>query len=754
MDFNDFKKILTAFADRPADVDLTKGQLLVQIHDEVITGEISSRDGSLYVREGGEESLAHHWLVKRIARLPQLVDRILDYIPEEKQFVTPAGELLDHLEENATDDLVPVADTVQCVSKILARRPGGTTSVLYLTSDAGEGKTTLINRIARVQASAYKNKQTDWLLVPIMLGGRPFLRFDDVVIGELVNRFRFQFFYYDAFIELVKLGVIVPAFDGFEEMFIESSSGEALSALGNLMNTLGSCGSVLISARKAYFEYKSFATQARLFDDLEANSVSFSRLSLNRWNRDQFLEYAGKRKILNGAVIYDDVKQRLSDEHHPLLTRAVLVKRLLDIAENAPSRELFLEKLGHAPHDYFFQFVDAIIEREVNEKWIDRSGQPAKQLITIEEHHELLALIAQEMWLMNTDVLKDEVLELLAELFSEERGKSPTVARQIKERIKQHALITQVGTNKSIFSFDHEEFRNFFLGQALAKTLIENSRLELKQLLSKGLFPQPTFGAAAQYLRQRGYDLSAAIEMLQEVSKADIIASFTRENCGGLIIRLVDRQEWKNLEIKTVSFPPHSLRGRILNNVGFTDCYFQSTSLEGAVVNTCEFHHCIFDGVELTRALIKESILHSCEVSNVIPPGQENRVFDPQSVNRLLSNAGFVVQLKEGVPIEVERAIEPDEDLQLTERALRTFIRSTQVADGVLRVKLRMNSGRFFNNVLPRLIKAGVLDDTPMSSGASRYRLSVPMTEIEEAMSSSDGKFANFIKYFQNRVGS
>ena len=81
-----------------------------------------------------------------------------------------------------------------------------------------------------------------------MLGGRPFLRFDDVVIGELVNRFRFQFFYYDAFIELVKMGVLVPAFDGFEEMFIESGSGEALSALGNLMNTLESSGSVLISA--------------------------------------------------------------------------------------------------------------------------------------------------------------------------------------------------------------------------------------------------------------------------------------------------------------------------------------------------------------------------------------------------------------------------------------------------------------------------------------------------------------------------
>jgi hypothetical protein len=167
----------------------------------------------------------------------------------------------------------------------------------------------------------------------------------------------------------------------------------------------------------------------------------------------------------------------------------------------------------------------------------------------------------------------------------------------------------------------------------------------------------------------------------------------------------------------------------------------------------CEFHHCIFDGIELNRVQVKESVLHSCEVSNVIPPGQENRVFDPQSVNRVLSNVGFLVQAAEGVPIKVERVLDHDDDLQITERALRTFIRSTQVADGLLRTKLRMKSGRFFSNVLPKLIKAGVLHEMPMSSAALKYRLGVPMREIEEAMSSSQGRFDNFIQYFQNREG-
>src|SRR4029077_1840672 len=101
-----------------------------------------------------------------------------------------------------------------CAETVLSRRPAGATSVLYLTSDAGEGKTTLINHLALKQAQRYKEKTTDWLLVPIPLGGRTFLRFDDVVVAALVNRLRFQLFYYDAFLELVRLGVLVPAFAG------------------------------------------------------------------------------------------------------------------------------------------------------------------------------------------------------------------------------------------------------------------------------------------------------------------------------------------------------------------------------------------------------------------------------------------------------------------------------------------------------------------------------------------------------------
>src|SRR5687767_13989250 len=147
MRFEGFRKALTAFADNPADVDFSKGQLLVQIHDELLTAEVFAREGAVYVKENDVEFPAQQWLIKRIARIPQLASRILDYIPDEPYFVNPSGTLLDQLEDNPRDEPVLVPDAVKSIREILGRRPGGTSSVMYLTSDAGEGKTTLINRV-------------------------------------------------------------------------------------------------------------------------------------------------------------------------------------------------------------------------------------------------------------------------------------------------------------------------------------------------------------------------------------------------------------------------------------------------------------------------------------------------------------------------------------------------------------------------------------------------------------------------------
>ena len=60
---------------------------------------------------------------------------------------------------------------------------------------------------------------------------------DDIVIGIITNTLRFRHVLYEGFIELVKHGMIVPAFDGFEEMFVDGSSEKAVYQQRELART-------------------------------------------------------------------------------------------------------------------------------------------------------------------------------------------------------------------------------------------------------------------------------------------------------------------------------------------------------------------------------------------------------------------------------------------------------------------------------------------------------------------------------------
>src|SRR5690242_19480046 len=95
MHVDEFRRTLSAFADSPADLDLVRGRLLVQVRDELIEASIFQRDADLWVDEGDDPRRATSWIISRIARLPVLADRILAYCADIEYFVPPGGRVLD-----------------------------------------------------------------------------------------------------------------------------------------------------------------------------------------------------------------------------------------------------------------------------------------------------------------------------------------------------------------------------------------------------------------------------------------------------------------------------------------------------------------------------------------------------------------------------------------------------------------------------------------------------------------------------------
>lgn len=742
MNIQDFKKAMEAFTDDKGDIDLSRGQLVVDIRDEIIDAKVTMSDGDIFVEESGTNQRAFDWLIKRVAKVPQLASRIATHVLPEPHFVAPAGHVLHRLDDSASGDETPAADIPAEVTKLLSDRPGGASTVLYVTSDAGEGKTTLIDHVALRQAQAYQRGDTDWLLVPMRLGGRSFLTFEDVIIAELVNRFRFQFFYYDAFIALVRLGVLVPAFDGFEEVFVEGSPGEAVSSLGNFVRVLDSSGSVVIAVRKAHFEYQDFQDQARLLDATSGVDVSFARVSLARWDRQRFLEYAGLRGLSRPEPVYETVSKRL-DESHPLLTRAVLAKRLVDVAKNGDIANL-MERLGTDVADYFFHFVNAIVEREVVEKWIDRSGTPHQPLLTAQEHHVLLTMISREMWITSSDEIDGDYLELIAELFAEEFGKSSPIARQISNRIRQHSLLAIDRTKRPVFSFDHSDFKVFYWGEALARMLAAGDVGELQRYLGRRSLPDVSADAAVAAMRRAKTNLIGVLGSLVGLAKQEPTTSYVGENVGALAIRIAAAGEGGGgLSLDGVYFKPDSLKGRRLRSVSFVDCDFAGSSLDKSEFVDVLFKGCRFEQLDIAGDFgARQARLEECGVSSVACP-PDGRIYDPDRIAGVLVSVGFELDVAAAGRSVVSGPGEQDERTIIAARALRTFMRATTVNQTTLERRLGAKSGVFLGEVLPPMIARGILREVEYKGRGQRqgrFKLGVSMGRVAEELADGIGK--------------
>lgn len=739
MNYDEFLKILSSFADNDTAFDTDKDLINVQIRDEIIEFTCTMKNGSLHVVENGIAAPALQWLVKRVARLDLLARRIIDNIISEQNFINPYYKV-NSLSDNSNNQNNRV-DTADSVLNILDKRPAGYSSVLYLTSHAGEGKTTLINHLARKQAENYLSNTADWLIIPIALKSRTHIRFDDVVVVTLFNTLRFPYIYYSAFLELVKLGYIIPAFDGFEEMFIVDTEGEAFSALGNLLQNLSSSGSVLISARKAFYEYKSFDIQIKLHDALSDNSFVFSELNLLKWNKGQFLEYCVKRNIADGEFIYSEVSKRLNDPSHPILTRPVLVSRLLDLASSYKNRLELISKLGTSTKDYFYEFVNTIIEREANEKWIDRTGDLAHPLITVNDHHDLLSLLAQEMWINSSNELPKDIVDVVIDVYIETRSKTQRTGDQIKERIKNHALIKINPINDKTFSFDHEEYYSFFLGQSIGRMIIGND-IELITVFRKGKLPYQSIDSAIQYINNKNVNQSKIINSISDIGNNESNTSYLKENCGSILIRLLNNSMEK-YKIQEQHFSMNALKDITLNNCVFLNCNFQSTLIHK--IYNCTFKNCVFDKIEYSdESEIKNTIIEKTRIHALQKPSNDYEEYDPTVIKYYLQEIGF--NFSKRVSESIDKPVELDEEIQNIEKLLRCFLRTSALYDNVLRVRMGQDYEQFKRKVVPDLLKKGIIiEHSGSTKERNYYKLNIKMESVKNLIKRSNGSYQNFL---------
>lgn len=756
MQINDFRLIVTTFADPGTELLFEKSQMVISVNGDLITAAISTQYGDVFVNEGSGQEPASKWIINRLARLPLLAARLRESVTATDHFVSPAAKILPTLERAPNGIATETTNALSTTLSTVNDRSPLETMVLYITSDAGEGKTSLINQLARAQAQAFTDNKSDWLLVPIPLGGRHFLRFDDITVGALQNRYRFPFLYYNSFLALVKMGVVVPAFDGFEEMFVESSSGEALSAMGILVSSLDSRGAMIVAARKAYFEFENLRTQERLFDTIRTFSVGFGKLELNRWSKRQFMEYCENRNIANAEEIYSKVSERLTP-NHALLTRAVLVKRLVDVALNAPSLDALLDQLQKSGTDFFSVFVRGLVEREASEKWIDRSGQKevGAPLLSVAEHCELLGQVALSMWDSRVDYLKRDSLEFVAEYFCDTARKNAFQAQQVKDRLRGHAMLVPSTNAAQAVEFDHDEFRLFFLGEGVARLLrplTDRAKAEVLNAFRRGVLPRQAQHAFIRALtRDLVLDRLAAVRALLDIAKMDAQASYTQENCSDIVIRMLSGLSGDGNVVTDLAFAAESLRDRKLSGLSFKNCYFSQSSLELTHLIDCSFLACKFAQLRIYESSKFKNVgFDGCMVDSLVLVETHRELWDPVEIKHQLAALGVSFSSGDLKTLDAGVSKEPDLEIRDLEKVVRYFMRSTHMSESMMLLKLGPSGPRFVDDIVPMLVKRRVFVevDNRGSGDQRRFRLGVSLQLLNAAVARARGSFADLVAQF------
>jgi len=170
MDISDFRRILAAFADAPTNIDLSKGRLVVQLReDELIEAAVSSR-GVCYTSHRMAKRPPRN-LDREIHRPAAFPSRPPPVVLAQRRTLREArGELLDELDRSPDEKEIQVRTPCKAPSRSSTDVQGHLHG-LVSNVRCWRGQDNSHQPNGSSTGPAYKEKKTDWLLLPVSLGG-------------------------------------------------------------------------------------------------------------------------------------------------------------------------------------------------------------------------------------------------------------------------------------------------------------------------------------------------------------------------------------------------------------------------------------------------------------------------------------------------------------------------------------------------------------------------------------------------------
>lgn len=758
---SEVKKDFQSFADDENEVIIDNSDeiLLTRLGQEIQCRIKLDSRGNSCVQIDNEEIPYRTFLAKNLARLEIFADKLTSKYLTIPGFVNGPA-ILESLSLPKKDDLA-----LGILDNLCKEQSPFQTRVVFITADAGQGKTVLLRQYQYQQALRYKVHESHFLFWHVDLQGRQLLRLNEALLGDL-GELRITGLYMQSLITLIRHGLLVLAIDGFDELAAEQGSSDAFGALAHLVQLLEDKGTIIAASRRTFFDTEEYLKKTHLLRRTISNQCQFDELELCPWTVKEAKQYLTQITIdgnnfENPEETYNEILQELDNNQHPMLTRPFLLAQLArGLLLYQISASSFIRTMTN-PFEGVAAVIEAFINREVTEKWKDReTGEP---YLTHDQHMTLLSHVAEEMWLAQKENLNLDLIQEILTMLMDDWEILHIRRKNIIEMVKMHVLLVPPDGLHDCRKFDHPEFRNYMFGYSL-KGYIQNidqsvAKSTLAKLFSIAQLPDSVAKYLASMLEKDVGFRVKIIKILEEIVNSEWKPTYIQTNIGTLIPYLVNGVPFTSplsFDAKVVYSSLVFEKSKIVN-IHLKKGQFVNTTLFDVEWEKVTLENCEFTDLRINKkSTFTNTFVRDCHFNCVIvcgDEGEENREYDPQRIINLLVGFGF--EFPDLTPVPFDQ-FEESYPKKMAQRLFDIFRRTTTVTDHIIRLKYRPDDHRFvFEELIPLLETHELLEQRIWSGRGSGQAWKLKY-RIEDILKDQDNrqnvKIAAFWEKLRNMV--
>lgn len=570
------------------------------------------------------------YIQQHLLELPRLASQIVRTL-DRSSAARPTRYIEGSAEVSIGKTTQVWAETSTSFRVFLNEQELGTTRLIQLMAGAGQGKTVLLEQLARETASNYQPDvyPTPFLLTVDLLG-RYVGTVDDAIAGSLNNTFMFPGLTQRDVTLCVRNRWLILALDGFDELVARVGARDAFVRITELLDQLRSAGTVILSAREAFFELYQISAAIRSYLQPRSGSYTTAAIRLLPWTETQ-----GRNVFvsLGSSSPEADLQGLLHafGEDASIVLQPFFLTRLAGLWVRG---ERFSEAADQTDPRWRTQYIiETFIDRESRTKWTDRDRRP---LLQPEGHTILLAGIAEEMWRSGAFRLSEEELKIAAHLALANTKLPPLVIEAISERVPTHAALMAKDRG---YTFLHDRFFHYYLARRLTNVLATANYSSANAILgARELSPEITSWVEWIFSQNKEGRSTALLNTL-ELSKSIVSDKVSEGNIAYLLgVLLVG--ETQSHVIERLPFVGEVLRGKQYVRQRFNQCQFWQLDISDTVVE-----HCVFDACEFGDVLLNEhtrlegTVFSDCNIRSFEFPG-DRMYFNPSAIEAEIERLG------------------------------------------------------------------------------------------------------------------